>query len=381
VKLTVPAKALADALQYVSAAIATRPPEPILRGIHVDTTSGELVVSAFNYDLALRATVDAADVVQPGVAVIPGKVFAAVASKMHGNVLLTAGHDGPGATILGLGEPGGKKRKQPEYVLDTMPVDSYPKLDGWFSHDTTASMSSETLAAMFQSVSHAAARDDTVPQLAAVQLLSEDGKLQLTTTDRYRMARRYSGYQGAFGEALVPAKVFGAIVKGLYAEVRLGHTTNILTVATARRRASVRTLDKDFPNVMALVEKFPPKWASKFSRIDMIDALDRLIAIRDNDNEPVQLLITEDLIELRSSGGNSQTGSEYVPCTTDVGDAPDPLPFDVRLNPAYLLEALKAHGVDHIEIGSGSAAETKPLHIKGDGGMTSLLMPTRPSNR
>lgn len=382
-RLTVPAAALADALAYVSGAIDNRPPEPILRGIHVDATGGELVVSAFNYDLALRAVVDAAEIEEPGIAVIPGKVFATVAAKMRGNVALTAGHDGPVATILGLGEPGAKRqRKQPEYTLDTMPPGEYPSLKGWFDHDTTASLSSESLAGVFQSVVHAAARDaEVLPALAAVKIESADGVLNLSCTDRYRIASRRTGYQGAFGMALVPAKVFGAIVKGLHGEAKLGHSSSILTVATKRRRAGVRTLDSKFPPIESIAVNHPPRWASKFNSVDMIDALDRIIAVRDNENSPVQLIIAKDGMELRSTGGNAQVGSEWVPCDTNPGESPDPLPYDVRLNPAYLLEALKAHGTEHIEIGSGSSVACKPLHIQGAGGFTSLLMPTRPTDR
>lgn len=378
-KFTAPAKALHAALAYVAAAIDPRPVEPVLHGVHLDTTSGKLVLTAFNYDLALRATVDQAEIQEPGLAVVPGKVFTAVAAKMHGNVLVAAGHDGPTLKVKGLGEPGQSKRKHPEYDLDTFPVGSYPDLKGWFSHETTATVDGSILALVFAKVQHAASKDDTVPQLSAVQLLAQDNLLYLSTTDRYRIARYLLRYDGAFGEALVPARTLGAILKGMEGQTGIGHDAGVLSFHTARRQAAIRTLDSQFPQIGTLIEKCKPRWATKFSRTDMADALDRIIVIRDNDNAPMDLHIGADQIELRAAGGNQQVGSEWVPCETNVTDAPagHDLPLQIRVNPAYLLEAMKAQTTERVELGSTDAVKCQPLAINGDASFQSLLMPIR----
>lgn len=374
-KLTVPAKELAAALSWVASAVPARPADPVLAGIVVEASADGLRLSAFDYDTGLRATVPDAVVDVPGVALIPGRVFAAVAARMRGEVTIAELTDRPGVQI---------KAGRATYTLDLIPLDRYPSVDGWFQFDPTAAVDAELLQLALAKVAHAADSGDSVPVLSAVHLAADDGRLWFSTTDRYRLARYYLPYSGAFGSALPVARKLGDVVKGLHGQVRIGEVGGVLSIADATHHAAMRCLDGEFPKVEILVHNAErASWTTRFNRVEMIEALTRLLAVHDSAGTtppPVALSIQPDGIDLTfTSQSSANSGAEYVACEARwLGDEGTyTWPVEQRLNPHFLLEVLKAHAADEVALGNPDPLRPMPLMVTGDAAMQSVVMPVR----
>lgn len=373
-KVTAPAGDLADALAWVAAAVSPRPAEPVLAGILVEAIDGELRVSGFDYDIAMRAVVPNATVGEPGVALIPGRVLASVAGKMRGDVSLTSLDDHPGVVL---------QAGRAKYTLDLLPLDRYPKLDGQFVHQPTATVDGQFLQLTLSKVLHAASREPTV--LTAIHMDADDGKLWFSTTDRYRIARYFLPYKGAFGDALPVAKTIHDVAKGLHGQVSMAAESGVLTLADATHQASMRCLAGEFPKVQSLVENTRPVWSARFRRLDLLEALTRLASVHEAAGAvppPAVLTIHQDGMDVTSTSQSSaSSGVEFVDSTgKSIDGRAVAWPVEQRIDPRYLIDVLKAHVADDIEIGSSNPDKPVPLRIAGDAAMQSLLMPQRKTN-
>lgn len=367
-KLTVDARPLAEALAWVSAAIPNRPTSPVLAGALLNATEDGLTISGHDWDNALRAEVKGALVGEPGTVLAPGRALAAIVAKLKGEVTLHY----TGAT---LNVTAGRNA----YRLGTIPVDEYPNLDSWFATDTTATVDAGWLRSTFEKVQHAASTDSTLPVLTGVQLTSDGQELSMACTDRYRLGiatARFTG--GEFSSALVPAKVFAAVLKTLNGQVGFGTSDTILTVADATHTAAMRLLDAQFPVVSALQASHGTvTWRAGFNATAMREALARLLALDDGRviAHPVQLEIDAEEIRITTHADMSHQGAEYVTCELELNEGHG-LPIRLQMNPEYLTDGINAHNMEEVWLGSRKPPTT-PVVIGGNPGLFEMTMPQR----
>src|SRR6185436_13831077 len=93
-KLTCAKDDLVAKLGVVARGVSTRTTVQILSGIRLEAAAGELHLSATDMELSLRTSLEA-DVSDPGVTVVPGRLLADLARLLpEGEVELAAGEDG-----------------------------------------------------------------------------------------------------------------------------------------------------------------------------------------------------------------------------------------------------------------------------------------------
>src|SRR5690242_14954884 len=115
-KFQVEHDALAEAVAWVARALPSRPVVPVLSGLRLDAGDG-LTLSCFDYDLAATARV-AADVAEPGTALVPGRLLAEIIRSLPGQPAeFTADGD---VVSLTCGSA--------EFALVSLPLADYPEL-------------------------------------------------------------------------------------------------------------------------------------------------------------------------------------------------------------------------------------------------------------
>ena len=108
--------ALADVVAWVARALPSRPVVPVLAGLRLEAGDG-LTLSCFDYDLAATAHV-AADVAEPGTALVPGRLLAEITRSLPGQPAeFTADGD---VVSLTCGSA--------EFALVSLPTAEYPAL-------------------------------------------------------------------------------------------------------------------------------------------------------------------------------------------------------------------------------------------------------------
>jgi len=109
-KLHVNRDVLADAVAWTARILPSRPAVPVLGGILLDAYGEDLTLSAFDYEVSARATVEA-EVAEPGRALIPGRVLAEITKSLPDRPveIVTDGSEAIltcGSTEFGLAAPG-----------------------------------------------------------------------------------------------------------------------------------------------------------------------------------------------------------------------------------------------------------------------------------
>src|SRR3954469_7260373 len=115
-KIQVQAAQLAEALSWIQPAIKRNPAMPILAGALITAEEDSLTVAAFDYDLAMRATIEAT-VSEPGQCLVGGRVLRDLSARMSGDVVLAAA--GSSLTLT---------CGRSNYDLGLMPTADYPTI-------------------------------------------------------------------------------------------------------------------------------------------------------------------------------------------------------------------------------------------------------------
>jgi DNA polymerase-3 subunit beta len=375
VKLTIDARALADAAGVAVRALPARPPVPVLAALKLQAADGQLAVTGYDYEISAHAAA-AARITEPGTVLVPGRLFTEIARALRKEVHVAT--DGTRLTL----ESGNSR-----FTLHTLPLGEYPTLPEL--PDATGTLAGQVLAEAVAQVAIAAARDTAVPVLTGVQLEVEGPTITLAATDRYRFAVRTLRWEpdGADwnGRALLPAKALLDTAKALAADAAVYLTladedsgTNGVTGLTGdTQRTTMRGLEGKLPSYDAL---FPTEFAAEavVPTEALADMVKRVALVAER-NTPVRLAFTPGTVTIEAGSSDDaqavdRADADYTDHTGAEFDT-----FRIAFNPQFLLDGLTALDCDAVRI--RFTAPHKPALLTADGapdtGLKYLLMPVR----
>src|SRR5215468_1581777 len=330
-KFRVERDALADAVAWTAKALPSRPSVPVLAGIMLRVTAGQLRVSGFDYEVSSQVTVDVhgdAD----GAALVSGRLLAEITKALPGKPIEVASV----GTHLEL------VCASARFTLPTMPVEDYPTLPDM--PESAGTVDAKVFADAVGQVAIAAGRDDTLPILTGVRMEIEGSTVALLATDRYRLAVREIEWRPDDPEisvaALVPAKTLSDTAKTLgplggevtIALSRGGVGEGMIGFAGGSRRSTSRLLDGDFPKVRSL----RPDQHNARARVGvaaLAEVVKRVALVADR-TTPVRLSFAEGEVVVEAGGSEDARASEAMECHFE-GEA-----LTVAFNPGYLLDGL-----------------------------------------
>ncbi len=219
-KFRVERDVLADAVAWTAKALPSRPSVPVLAGVMLRVTAGQLRVSGFDYEVSSQVTVDVhgdAD----GAALVSGRLLAEITKALPPKPV----------EIAAVGSHLELVCASARFTLPTMPVEDYPTLPDM--PETAGTVDAATFASAVSQVAIAAGRDETLPLMTGVRMEIDGETLALLATDRYRLALREITWRPddsqAHLQALVPARTLADTAK---------------TLGAARRRRDGRDLPR-----------------------------------------------------------------------------------------------------------------------------------------
>ena len=203
-------EALGEAVAWVARALPSRPVVPVLSGLLLQADDDGLTLSCFDYEVSARVRLEA-DVKEPGVALVPGRLLAEITRSLPALDVEVA----TDADLVGL------TCGSAEFALVSLPVAEYPALPE--APPAAGTVDGGVLAVAAAQVVPAASRDDTLPMLTAVCLDIDGETLTLAATDRYRMAVRDVRWEpavaGLRAAAMVPARTLADVARTMSAGV------------------------------------------------------------------------------------------------------------------------------------------------------------------
>lgn len=368
-KITVDPKLLADAVGWASRALAQRPSMPVLAGLLLEADADGLTVSAFDYDVTMQARLAAA-VAEPGRVLVPGKVLAEVAKNLPTTSFADIVLSGAEVVVTG---------GRAEYALLTMPVSDYPTLPD--APPPIGTVDAPALRSALAQVVPAVSKDESTPFLACVQLAVTGDGLEVTATDRYRIARRVVDWQPAAEPAVARLLVFGRVMsevaRGLGAgQVQICGDARQAGFVSDGRQVVVRQVDENFPRCAELIAAANEPIKARVHAADLAGAV-RSVAVMAERNTPVRLAFRGDTVEVRAGAGDIGRGSETLPCELD-GPGMDGAGIEIAFMPQYLAEGLSAVEGEWATIGM-ERPEKRALVYGEDPSFRYLVQPLRAS--
>ncbi|WP_129664393.1 DNA polymerase III subunit beta [Phytoactinopolyspora endophytica] len=345
---------LAEAVAWTARTLPNRPTVPVLAGLRLDASGGEVAFSSFDYEVSGKVAVPA-EVADPGTVLVSGKLLADIARSLPAKPVEFSA-DGSKVVITC-----GNAR----FTLVTLPVEEYPELPALPAASGT--VDGTVFAEAISQVAVAAGRDDMLPTLTGIRIEIEGETVTLGATDRYRLAVRELTWNPVRPDisavALVPARTLVDTAKTLAStdEVTLAlgseSEDSLIGLAAGGRHTTSRLIDGEWvPNYRRL---FPAEIATvaKVEIASLIDSVKRVALVAER-NTPIRLAFDDGQVVLEAGSGDDAQASEALQAHVD-GPA-----IATGFNPNYLLDGLQALGTPFVHM-SFTDTPLKPVVVEG----------------
>lgn len=375
-KVRVERDLLVESVAWVGKSLPSRPSVPILAGLLMEASEGQLTLSGFDYETSHRVTLPA-QVADPGRCLVSGRLVADIVKSLPHQAIDFSVDGAKVLLVCGTAR----------FTLQTLPVDEYPELPP--QPPASGTIRSDVFAQAVGQVAGSASRDDTMPVFTGIRMEIEASTITLLATDRYRLAIRQLEWHPSTPAAattpptdagsppapaplsatiLIPARVLSDTAKAMTgSELTLSLDQDAAggdglagfagEVSGGDRWTTTRLLDGSFPKVRNLI----PDAAAVQTRVrintaTLVEAVKRVALVAER-NAPVRVTFTADGATLDAGNGDEAQASETIE-THLTGD-----PVTVGFNPTYLLDGLHAIGtpVAHLAF----THPTKPAELTG----------------
>lgn len=375
---TAPLGSWVSALKVAGVGISSRPPVPVLMGVRINVSDGEVTVVGFDYETVATARVY-------GGAGNDGTVL--VAHKLLLDMLVTAGKratkrvSDSWAVSIGAGENGMVLVvvNGTTFTLAPLPLDSYPFLPE--INAGCVKVDAGELIRRMDSAMVGVSKDDTLPILTGIKMEVSHGTLSLLATDRYRLVMAELAVEGA-GEysGLLRSKTWKALKRVLNAKgglVTIGFENEGRWITFQQDELWVGSLmiDGDYPKIRSL---FPDSTEIVFEvNADLLASLVATVSVTAERNTPVRFTYNGiDSLRIDAGTGEDAQAEAFMPYSSPRGNRG----FAVAFNPAYLMEALKDLKGQTIYLQHTSAPKPMALTGADTDSVRHLIMPVRLPN-
>jgi DNA polymerase-3 subunit beta len=369
-KVRVERDLLVESVAWVGKSLPSRPSVPILAGLLMEASEGQLTLSGFDYETSHRVTLPA-QVGDPGRCLVSGRLVADIVKSLP-HQAIDFSLDGAKVLLVC-----GTAR----FTLQTLPVDEYPELPP--QPAASGTIRSDVFAQAVSQVAGSASRDDTMPVFTGVRMEIEGPTITLLATDRYRLAVRELQWEPSTPPAattspaapgslsatiLIPARVLSDTAKAMTGSVLTlsldqdaaggdGLAGFAGEVSGGSRWTTTRLLDGSFPRVRNLIpDPAAIQTRVRISTATLVEAVKRVALVAER-NAPVRITFTADGATLDAGNGEEAQASETIE-TQLTGE-----PVTVGFNPTYLLDGLHAIGTPVAQL--AFTQPTKPAELTG----------------
>lgn len=318
-----------DAVSFPVAMLPSRITKPILGGVMLEAIGEAVSFSIFNYEVSAKTSV-AAQVEEPGRALVSGKLLANIARKLPAQEVTVRFVEGKVEIRSG----------SAVFNLPAMPVAEYPELPQL--EEITGEVRGEDFRKAVAQVFPAASNEDVTPTLNGIFFEIKENTLTLTATDRYRIATRGIDFENMSGNAemsaVVPAKVAHEAAKQLlHAEkvqlvIQTDGEKQMVGFIGDGKAITTNLLSGNYPPVSRL---FPTELShyTVVNTAELRAAVDRVALVVEND-AAIRFNFTAGWVELSATGSEAAAGTDGV----DAHLAGEEV--SVSLRPSFLRDGL-----------------------------------------
>jgi DNA polymerase-3 subunit beta len=209
-----------------------------------------------------------------------------------------------------------------------------------------AAIPSNLLLKGVSKVGYALSKEDTRYALQGMYVANKEGKLHFVGSDGYRLALYMHEGISLEEDLLFPRKslkVLEKLLKDTLGEVEVGKDENFVHVKGEDWKLSVRLLEGDYPDYMAVI---PTDYTIKvlLDKNEFENALKRLSSVSSSKGFPVKLTFSSEVVKVEISDPEFGEGKGEVDVLESFGDET----MEIGFNGKYLLEALEGFDFERV---------------------------------
>lgn len=363
-KVSIARSELVEALSVAGKGMSARSTLPILSGILVSASGGEVQFQSTDLEISVRHKVPAL-VEREGQAVLPGKLISEIVRSLP-EAAVTIDIEGDVAVV---------RCQQSSFTLKTLNPADFPKFPE-VNPENTITLPVNALAAMVRQVSKAVSRDETRAVLTGILLVVEGHTVKMVATDSYRLAVReilLDELGGEDIEVVIPGKALEEVSRLAASgeNLSIGIAQNQIVFEFGETVFVTRRIEGTFPPYKQLL----PKEAETQAVIakDELAAAVKRVSLMALHNTPlkVSVNVADQTLSLSAT-------------TQDVGDASEDLmvkadgkDVEIAFNHAFLMDGLASAASDTVRLEIQSSLKPGLIRTVEDEGFLYLLMPVR----
>ena len=332
---------LSDCLNDVLGIIpAAQSVKPIFQDFHLKTDGGCLLVEATDLDMAARMRLERVEVMEDGEIAVPAvRLHSLLREIPDKNILIESIPNSRGAWLRASGY---------EFKMLGEDPAEFPESPE-FHREGALEASRERFIEMLRRVSVAASRDTTRFQLTGVFFEVEDDRLTLTATDGKRLTNdhmRIGNPKGISASAIVPNRVIDVLSKVLAQGpdefcFNLGDPN--FQAGFGRGELTAKVIQGTYPDYRAALPS-QVNFRVTGKKTDFLSAAKSAALMTDRETATV-LFRFED-----AKACLSTQATEIGESRIEIPIALEGSTFEVRYNPAYLIDALRCLSEEEVRI-------------------------------
>ena len=371
-RFTINHSLLLENLNYVSKAISTKTPMPILTGIKLDVRFSGLTMTASNSDISIQTIISdpRLKVEEEGVIVVPGKYFLDLVRKAEAEDLEFITFEGNTVKILA---------NKSNFTLISMDYASYP-LISFSNSDTFVTLDTLNLKQLVRKTSFSASLSETRLILTGVNFTASGNKLEAVATDSYRLSKKFMTFEKDFPtiSVVIPSKSLDELAKIIednQGSVEMHVSPTKVLFKYKNILFQTRLIEGKYPDLSLII---PSNFINNvtFNKTDLINAVERASLFSNVEGNHIILMdINQSTVKISST--NSEIGA-VIEELTPISQT-DNRPLQLAFSSKYFLEAAKSF--DDNEITFHFTGEIKPFIITSqhDYNLIQLILPVRAS--
>lgn len=325
-KFTTNRDVILSALKGIKPAIPTKSNIPVLMMAYMKATKdNELILRGSDLDLSIEKNV-AVDVQEPGEICVPFKLLFDLMSNLP-SIPVNLFLDGGKMVVIA------EKNK---YSLGTESVDNYPEFFNEIEPAESFDMSVKMIQKVLNNTAFATSSDDLRAVLKGIYLTTEDNCPVWVSTDGHRLSKFViEGANLILNEGVVfPLEFLNSFmnIDSEMISIKLFQNHIVAVAIGGGTQIISRKIDGKFPNYNAVI---PGDLTDSiyFNRLEMLQALKRVLIFANSISKQVILTINKDFIQVESMDEGS-SGTENIPCESMLEN------FVMGFNGSYLVDIL-----------------------------------------
>ncbi|WP_210508068.1 DNA polymerase III subunit beta [Naasia sp. SYSU D00057] len=330
-----------EAVSFAVKLLPQRTTLPILSGVLLEASESGLTLSSFDYEVSARTEI-AAEVNEPGRALVSGRLLADIASRLPASAPVEVFSEDARIVV---------RAGSARFTLLSMPVEEYPNLPT--VGEPTGSVPADAFSQAVAQVAVAASRDDVTPVITGVQLEISDHSLSLVATDRYRVAVRGIQWEPANEDqptltALVPARTLQEIGRTfgstgtISISITGGEDRELIAFSSEKRTVTSLLIKGNFPPVKRLFPENVENYAV-INTAELVEATRRVQLVLERE-AALRYSFDLDGLTLEAIGSEQAQASENIEALLNGTDTV------VSLKPQFLLDGLGAVHSEFVRI-------------------------------